>query len=659
MARSILCAVLLAALAVAHAQAPTVTADAQSVTLTFFFGQTLSASLDDATVSLRSGFGSCSLHGNFKDGDGWARPSRPEIEPVLEQTPDSARALITYPLVGGREVTLELSAYTGVPAAFVTIRLSRPTAGAEYYYWQSDLGFTRYVAPTPDGLEEITCDTAKWDTVAWRDWWFISGDKGGVAFLPTNVGGRAPGPSSALYLHALPRSQLLGPGDAHTLSFGIGGAPDAAAAADALKAARERDIPALKPWKTAGEPVDYGRPAPQWAREAELYQGYYRNAAQWTDEVVQEKLRHAPFVIGSTPDKAALERCHAAGVRLLHYVVYTCLLDTEMQVREGGQVYSEWSESIDNQTRDLKDHPDWVCIDEKGGIQRDGWGQAHGHPGLLNTCLHQRGLQEAAVRQVRMLMEAGYDGVFIDLAGPTVECYGPQHGKHTHPGPARTNTEAYEELLAKVYEAVKSFGDDRIVVQNTCTGILPGHWAHADMQMLEAYPHGEGSAEPRATWPEMRWVGETHAGAVSHGKLPILLPYIGGVDAASAREAALFGYAYARLYGLLWGDYFTASEVPAARDFAMQLYQTRIGQPVGDRLEQGPVLYREFERGLAVLNPSEWPVTVTIPVPADAEYNDLGHERALSAQDGRITLELAPGTGRILVRKGAMQGAVP
>lgn len=192
---------------------------------------------------------------------------------------------------------------------------------------------------------------------------------------------------------------------------------------------------------------------------------------------VRSKLKVFPCISGRTPDKAALEKCHRNGIRLTHYVCYTCLLDTEQQVREGGSVYSEWSESIDCETRDLKDHPDWKCMDKDGNVQEDAWGQSFHHPGLLNTCLHQPGLHEAAVRQVTILMEAGYDGVFVDLAGPTVECYGPKFGKHDHEHPDWPNTQAYEELLRKICETVKSYGEDRIVIQNTCVSLMPSHWA--------------------------------------------------------------------------------------------------------------------------------------------------------------------------------------
>ncbi|MEI6501155.1 MAG: putative glycoside hydrolase, partial [Armatimonadota bacterium] len=363
--------------------------------------------------------------------------------------------------------------------------------------------------------------------------------------------------------------------------------------------ARSRQVAALQPWLRPDEKWDYGKPAPAWLRDAEVYNLYYRNAAQWTDEVVSTKLKGFPLIVGSTPDPAALERCHRQGIKLLHYVVYTCLLDTALQVKEGGQVYSEWTESVDNESRDLKNHPDWVCLDKDGKAQHDAWGMEHGHKGLLNTCLHQRGLREAAVRQVRMLMERGYDGVFIDLAGPTVECYGDKLGKHQHEHPEWSNTQAYEELLKAIYGEVKRFGDDRIVMQNTCTGIIQSHWASCDSQMLEAVPYAAGSTALRMTAPELLWTTLRQADAVKAGKVPVILPYFGGVaDLQAVKAAALNSYAWARVSGFLWADGFGLGDLKGLESFSRELYSKRTGKPTGPLTFDEHGLRRPFKDGL-------------------------------------------------------------
>lgn len=653
MTRVLLCLAAIAAVSPAlgaDPNTPTVTLTPEAATVAIA-GQKLSAALADGKLTLETPARPYHLTVSILHGDGWATPERCTRQPRPRRSRDAAQVSITYPVAGEREFVVELAAYRGVPALFVTSRLvHRKHAAGDYYYWSTDATSERYTFPGEGGPREATVDLAQWTTLPHHDWLFLPGDRGGLAVLPTNVAGRAPGAEGSFYLHALPRSTLVGPGDALRASFGLAGVESAAAAAKVSAQARRRRVPALALVSREAAKPDYGPPAPDWVRNAGVYNLYYRPAAQWTDDVVQERLRHLPFIVGSTPDKAALERCHRARVRLLHYVIYTCLLDTAMQVREGGTVYSEWLESIDHERRDLKDHPDWVCIGPDGKVQKDAWGQSHGHPGLLNTCLHQPGLQEAALRQVRLLMEMGFDGVFVDLAGPTVECYGPKFGKHTHPDPTKTNTEAYAELLARIYQTVKRYGRDRVVMQNTCTGVLPGQWRWCDMQMLEAFPFGSESGEMTATWPELQWAGLRHAEAVKHGKLPVLLPYLSKVPEARVREASLFSFAYAHLYGFLWADAFTLHDRPEARAFAMELYRVRLGKPKGAPRTSGTTLYRAFENGLALLNPSKQPVTVQVPA-GRAPLADVGYGRALTPSGGTLTLELAPESGRVLLRK--------
>jgi hypothetical protein len=606
----------------ATAQGPTATQTDDSLAVAVG-EQTLRVSLADAELRLEAPAGQYTLAPSLQLGDGWTRPSRAE-EPRLTRRDGAVRAEIVYPVPEQRRFTLHIEACPGLIAFLVTSRLEvLDSARAQYYFWQTNASPDRFLSPSPRGIEPAVLDTAAWAPLPWREWWFLPGADGGLAVLATNVGGRAPGPAGGVFLHALPRSAVIAPGDSLDAAFGLAVAKDAREAARLSDAARKRGV---WPPKGAGRAWEYGKPAPEWLREAEVYNLYYRPAAQWTDEVVEKQLRGFPFIVGSTPDRAALGRCHKAGVRLLHYVTYTCLLDTEMQVREGGTVYSEWTESIDNESRDLKDRPDWVCIDAKGEVQHDAWGVEHHHPGLLNTCLHQPGLHEAALRQVRILMEMGFDGVFVDLAGPTVECHGPQFGKHTHPDD-RTNTQAWEDLLREIYAEVKRHGDDRIVIQNTCVSIMPSHWPYTDAQMLEAFPFGADSTSLRATWPELRWTMERNAEAVRQGKVVALLPYFGQGETESLRRAASFSYAYAQLAGFLWADAFSLRDSAGNASFAESPYSTRLGRPTSDVRDPGGTLRRSFERGSAALNPTPWPTRI----------EDLGVTLDLGPESGHVT----------------------
>jgi hypothetical protein len=615
-------------------------------------GQRLAVSLADAVLRFGGVGAEVTLTPNLQLGEGWTQPERAAGAPRITRGREGLRVAITYPVAEARRFTVIASAYPGLGAIFVTSRLEvLDSARGQYYYWQSSLSGDRYFAPGRNGAAEVAFRTGDWHSMAWQPWWFVPHGQGGIAVLPTNAGGRAPGAAGGIFLHALPRSNLVCVGDSLDASFGLGEVADAAAAARLTAAARGRHLAALEPWRLPWPQGhwDYGRPAPRWLREAEVYNLYYRNAAQWTEDNVAGKLKGFPFIIGSTPDLAALERCHRHGIKLLHYVVFTCLLDTAMQVREGGQVYSEWSESLDHETRDLKDHPEWVCIDHDGKAQHDGWGMAHGHPGLLNTCLHQPGLREAAVRQVKMLMAAGYDGVFVDLSGPTVECHGPKFGKHTHLHPDWTNTQAYEDVLRAVYAAVKSYGDDRVVIQNTCTGLLPSHWADCDGQMLEAFPYGAENAQLRATGPELQWQRRRHAEAVRHGKVPVILPYFGAGDPARVKRAAALSRAYAALAGFLWADGLGLADVKGTEGFARELYQARLGRPVGEPAEAEMALAQGFERGAAALNLGPGAARLSIPWAEVSSARDLVSERVRPARRGAVSGSLAGESGRVLV----------
>lgn len=612
--------------------------------------QTLTISLDNGVLRLRGPGQDVTLTPNLQSGDGWTQPLPAREGPRWEQTAGHLQVRVTYPVADAREFVIEANAYEGVAAIFVTSRL-RVLDGArgQYYYWQSDLAADHCYTPAPDGVAGMALDTKEWASLPWREWWYLPRGAGGLAVLPTNVAGRAPEEGGGLFLHAVPRSNLIDPATWLDASFGLACLPDTTAAAAVSRAARRRRVPALTPGSLPNPEVDYGTPAPAWLREAEVYNLYYRDKAQYTEANVRDRLRGFPLIVGSTPDKAALDRCHAEGVKLLHYVVYTCLLDTEHQVREGGQIYSEWSESLDSETRDLKDHPDWVCIAADGSVQHDAWGQDHGHPGLLNTCLHQPGLKEAAVRQVRMLMELGYDGVFIDLSGPTVECYGPQFGKHSHPHPEWTNTEAYEDVLRAIYAEVKRHGADRIVMQNTCTGILPTHWAYCDSQMLEAFPYEAESATLRSPWPELQWHRQRWAEAVAHGKVPVILSYLGAGGPEQLRDAALLSRAYTAMAGFLWADGLGLRDLPNAAGFVQDLYQARLGPPRGECRESGGATYRLFQRGVALINPNPWPVTAAVPWPGTTPLRDVGHASTVNPRYGLVRIELGPESGRILM----------
>lgn len=611
--------------------------------------QSLRVALVNSVITVRTPSGAVTLTPCIQSGKSFVQPGQVADTKAIRGVNRITMQLV-FPVGEDREFVVSVEAWRNIPVYIVTSQLKvLERTAPQYYYWQTTLSGEKYTAPTANGSEEIAFRTAEWDVLPWRDWWLLSGDKGKIALFPTNCGGRVPDPEGDIFLHALPRSAVVCPGASLDAQFGIGAVADAREATALCARLHGESLPVLAPWQEEVPQFAYGKAAPDWLRGAETYNLFYHPAAEWTDEAVA-RLKPFPFVIGSTPDAKALERCHAQGLKLLHYVTYTCLLDTALQTQEGGKVYSEWSESLDSASRDLKDHPDWVCLDANGKPQHDAWGQAHGHPGLLNTCLHQAGLQDAAVRQVQKLMAMGYDGIFIDLAGPTPECYGPKFGKHTHPDGAGTNTQAWERLMGRLYTTVKEFGDDRVVIQNTCTSFLPKQWATCDAQMLEAFPYGADGAALRPTWPEILLSAARQRAAVKAGKVPLLLSYLGKQSAASAREATQLSLAVARYAGFLWADALELGQLPGQETLAQAVYATRLGQAVGEPHELGRIVYREFTGGVAVLNPLPWAVSLSLPV-APGTYCLVGDTAENPAPGGLLKLDLPASSGRVLVRK--------
>jgi hypothetical protein len=625
----------------------------------------LTVSREDATIQLRVGDIPCTLTPSLLLGAGWTQPGEADGEPRIARGPGEITVEIAYPVPQEQRFALEIRAVQEPPCLVVTSRLTSLTrTRAEYYYWQTTVNPRMYARPAASGPETVAFKASESETIDWHEWIWFPFSRSGLVVLPTNCSGRSSGDSGCVFLQALPRSNVIAPGESLDARFGLAAAADAVAAkALAERISKAGLVPQPMPesrdprttqsstqttssWTTSPR-------TPAWLRDAEVYNLFYHPAAQWTENTVSERLRGFPFIIGSTPDRTALERCHKNDIKLLHYVVYTCLLDTDLQLAAGRPVYSEWTESIDHESRDLKHHPDWVCIRADGSPQADAWGRANGHPGLLNTCLHQPGLQEAAMRQVRMLMEAGYEGVFIDLAGPVEECYGPKAGKHSHADGRATNTDAYNDLLGRIYRLVKSYGNDRIVIQNTCTFMSSTRWAVADAQMLEAFPFGSESTSMLPTWPELQWAGAVHARtAARQGGSPVILSYFNKFTAANVREPALFSLAYARLYGFLWADGFTLARIPGNERFARSLYAVRLGDPTGEIKTSDAISYRRFKGGIALLNPSTQAVAVRIPAgDLTGALTDVGYDRPLQVENGMIRVEIGAKSGRILLRE--------
>jgi hypothetical protein len=384
---------------------------------------------------------------SIKDNDGWATPGAPLAPPTTFQTADTNVVRLDYAIPGDRQFHLTVTTLNGTLGALVERKLENRGKGAvvEYYFWS--WASTNPGIVTPAGTK--VANPQEWTPFEPTPWKYVLTGQGdaGWALVTEGVVGRALGAGQAMgYLHPLERFQEIAPGGNYVARFAAAWVPDAEGAATFAGA-----ITKFTKGNVDDAVVEYGKPAPAWARTPTAG-GYYRPCTRewahfWSDEVIEKQLKLWPWIIGSTPGPEVLKRMQAARIPLLHYVCFVEMLDTARQIAGGREVYPEWFESVLNEGRDLAKHPDWINIDENGKPRRAMFGLMNNHPGLLNTCFHQEGLHRAIEEQVRELMKRGYSGVFVDLAFSTPECYGPRFGIHRHAEPEKSNTDKYMEAL--------------------------------------------------------------------------------------------------------------------------------------------------------------------------------------------------------------------
>lgn len=639
----------------ASAQA-TPTLDATSDSVTICSGaQTLTVHLTDGTLRLDTTYGSYDLTVNINSRSGWVHPGRATAPPKLYRGKDSVAALITFPVPGDRTMTLHIDAYPGIDAVFATSGVTGLFGSwRDYYFWSWKQKVDTCTLGGANGPETIKVEP-KQTRLPYSDWVYLPGKTGGLVVMTGGIVGLMPGQP---FINALPRSRFLRPGETLDIGFGLAGASDASEAASLSRLAHARPISALKRYSATNQAnIDYGLPAPDWLRNADMFNGWYgawkaldggfeippHQGKDWT--------KGFPLIVGVPASKSVIEKAHEAGMRVIVYVNYMELQNSEVQMAAKGRLYRQPDEATPADLLDLAKHPDWTCIDAEGNPLRSNWGVSQDIPGLFATCFHQADLRQNALTHVCNIMNLGADGVFIDNAVPVHECYGPKFGKHTHPDAAQTNTDAYELLQRQIYKLVKTFGSDKIVMQNS--GIAPSHWAYCDAQMWEGFAFDGKHGEPVNDWSELQYAAEEHAEAVRRGKLPVILSSFGAVPADRRREAVLYTYAYARLNGWLLADWFDLAKSSETHELARAVYAIRLGRPLSDPKRIGNVMYRAFEQGMVVLNPTRTRVRVSVPAARDGVLSDTAYARDLTTSGASVALDMAPESGRVLVWRDA------
>jgi hypothetical protein len=387
----------------------------------------------------------------------------------------------------------------------------------------------------------------------------------------------------------------------------------------------------------------FGRAAPRWLIDAEVCNGWY---SEWTAEVIDTRLQRLPLIIGVPHSREWIEKAHSRGVKVLPYVTFYKALDVSAARRAGWRDDHEFLDSPLWAELDLGKHPEWTLYGESGDVRRP-FDEPDYPAGWQQACTNAPGYAEAALRGVHALMNLGADGLFVDNVDPTIECFGPAFHQHRHAEPEKNNKEAFAEVLAQVYDAVKSYGEDKIVVQN------PGLWEVqdraypqcADAVMIESYICTWAAPERWTTWDQILSVARQNREAVRQGKVILALSYLGHTPFA-IEDDAFYCYACAKLSGFHWADWFT---VPP-QNKAQTLFTVRLGAPTGETEEKNGVFLRAFANGLVAVNPSEAPRVLDLPDANKAQLLDLYAGRMVEARAGAIPLEVPGQSGRVYVR---------
>lgn len=584
----------------------------------------------------------------------WISPDKPLGPPEYLQTADTNEVTLRYEIPGDRLFWLKVATVKGTPGAIVTGALENRSKStlAEYYFWQWNS--TNPDIVTPAGKK--TANPKEWYSFEPTPWKYVmEGENGAGWALSTDcVVGRGATTSTTApgYLHPVIRQQAIAPGEKYTASFAAAWVPDAKSAEGF--ASRTKRFLKSEASDTAAK-IDYGKPAPDWARTPAA-SGFYRPSTVegqkqwagtgevrnlWSDEVIQKQLKAWPWVVGSQPGPEILKRMQAAGIPLLYYVIFYELLDTAEEAKGGNKIYPEWYESILHEERDLAKHPDWINIDESGKKRRAQFGLENKRPGLFNTCFHQKGLMQAIEKQIRALMELGYNGVFVDVAGIPPECHGPKFGIHEHAEPDKTNMDKYMEALDLIYRVVKEYGPDRIVVLNDH---LLQNWRRADALMWENCIYDHLDKEQLQSKAELIARGKKYAKAVAAGKVVFQLSYAGKKN---PWQRCIYTYCYARLFGFTWSDWNEMYQADPEK--AVLLYSLRLGEPLAEAVEmEEGVWRRDFPRAIVLWNGDDTPASVNLAAQGKTELRNLADAEVLTSKDGVFNLTMPAHSGMIL-----------
>jgi len=367
-------------------------------------------------------------------------------------------------------------------------------------------------------------------------------------------------------------------------------------------------------------------PAPKWLQEAEIFNGCYFKPSQ---ELVQDVFPKFSCIVGGIWSGWTVEKLHKLGVRVIPYIDF---------------VQSPWPEkgSTKEYTITFEGHADWIRVDKEGNYMPTFYAP---NKGWYQGCFNAVGFQEACLEKVRRAMQSGVDGLFFDDCGSCrAECYGPQFGKHEHVNEDWDGIDAMDHFLVEARKIIKSFGDDKILMMNAWRPRR--RWLKVcDCQMWESFINGPSRAR-EYNLSNMQYIADHWADYEDTGKRIVALAYSGSTT-GDVKEDAYFAYAWARLLGFPWADWFTLKDKPGR-----ELYDVKLGKYLQKHQKLDSVMFRACENGVVVTTIRDGEQSVTIPLPAPFRHVrllDVYSGAPVPVDSGKLTVTLPNRAGRVYV----------
>ena len=263
-------------------------------------------------------------------------------------------------------------------------------------------------------------------------------------------------------------------------------------------------------------------------------------------------LSHIDWTADQEEMRRYLDEAHALGIRVIPYVSPEKAWFVDTKERLETFIHKNQAASLPfYQAVDPGSHPEWILIDRfgrptprYGSYERDDpedrevrWGiwVAHGqkyqnlknpNPWSWYMCSSAEGYLEAVERGVRALMDMGFDGVFIDntYTKRLAICYGAELGIHRHRAPGDNTDKSYVRCAERIYDVVKSYGQEKIVLLNS--GREQIYDRVRDGCMIESYVATAGTGERVHNWEKILEWAHDLGDEPKHGRFVTALSYV-------------------------------------------------------------------------------------------------------------------------------------